>query len=74
MLGKLRIFSVGYRVFVHQSRDHSLFNLKGFVTSARWACSSCTVEMKRNWNKPDGESELKIYNSLTKEKVWTYCA
>ena len=64
MLNKLRVFCVGYRV-LNKSWDH---NLKGFVTSATL---SCEVEMKRSWNKPSGESELKIYNSLTKEKVWT---
>ncbi len=68
MLKKLRIFSVGYSVLLYQSRD--LFTgFKRFVTSARLCCSE--IEMKRSWNKPDGDSELKIYNSLTKEKVRT---
>ena len=69
MLKKLRVFSVGYRVFSYQSRVQNLFNtgLKGFVTSAGLCCNK--VDMKRSWNKPDGECELKIYNSLTKEKV-----
>ena len=73
MLRKLRIFLVGYRS-LYRSRDQGLFNNFNYtgvkiLTSARWGCNSCTVEMKRSWKKPDGESELKIYNSLTKEKV-----
>ena len=70
MLGKLRAFYVGHRVLLFKSWDHiksiNRFNLKGLVTSTTLACEN---EMKRTWNAPSGESELKIYNSLTKEKV-----
>ena len=70
MLGKLRAFYVGHRVLLFKSKDHiksiKRFNLKGLVTSATLGCED---EMKRTWNTPSGESELKIYNSLTKEKV-----
>lgn len=68
MLEKLRIFSAGYRVVLYQSSNQNLYFVpQGFVTSARFCCIK--DEMKRHWNKPEGESELRIYNSLTKEKV-----
>lgn len=44
--------------------------LRGFCRSSRLYCDPT---MKRNWNKPEGESELRVYNSLTKEKVRLMC-
>ncbi|XP_028403156.1 cysteine--tRNA ligase, cytoplasmic-like [Dendronephthya gigantea] len=74
MLEKSWLLLVGYRTFFQQNtyrvRDrNSIFaRLKGFVTSARFCCVGVKDMKKRSWKQPDGNSELQIHNSLTKEK------
>ncbi len=69
MVKILGIISTGCRIILYKGRDQSLFytGAKRYIATSVRLC--CEAEMKRNWNKPDGDNELKIYNSLTKEKV-----
>lgn len=67
MITRFRLLFCRYRVILSKSG----LDYQSLLTSRRLVNYSAVLgcdEMKRSWNKPEGESELKVYNGLTKEK------
>ncbi|XP_046850191.1 cysteine--tRNA ligase, cytoplasmic-like [Xenia sp. Carnegie-2017] len=59
MLSKFGNCWAGYRLLTNKTtKSLQLF----------WRTCRIEMDMKRTWRQPQGESELRIYNSLTKEK------
>ena len=69
MIARFLFLSSGYRVLQNKSAPNYQTIFTKFREFSEFIQSCCEATMKRNWNKPSGESELKLYNSLTKEKV-----
>ena len=63
----------GVFTLVRCKRDFTRLFSARLLKSVRYLTQGCepeNIETMRKWRQPDGTGELKLYNSLTREKVY----